>query len=164
MIDRVEKQIERMEQEIKAIKASFEKSAAQMPMYSSEITFTTSQNIVKFTHPPIDPRDWATLTSMPRTDVDTYCGKEPIIVTFSCDKGINTFANLEIETISGTSSIFSSSSISQISYNGGARWLVIIQPNTKIGDDGWDIWSPTILRFVVKSAAQGTLGAKMIWQ
>lgn len=159
----VQGQINKLEEEIKAIKASFEQSAAQMPMYSSEITFTTSMNMVRYTHPPINPLEWATLVSLPNIDQNTSCGVEPIIVTFTCDKGINTFANLEILVIESLDGLFVTT-VRRIPYSGGARWLVTAQPNHEYKQDGYVEWHPTKLKFVVKSAVTGTLGAKMIWE
>ena len=159
----VESQIIKYEQEIKALKASYEQSAAEMPMFSTQMTFNTSMNTVKYTYPPgIDPLQWSAIIAMPRINLNTACGEEPIVVTFNCDEGINTFASLEIEKISGVVGVFGIN-VHKIIYNGGARWLVTVQPNVYL-QDSWYVWSPTVLRFVVKSAAKGTLGAKMIWQ
>lgn len=159
----VEQQIQKLNQEIKAVKSSFEQSATMMKVYSTEITFSTSMNAVVFSNPSYDPFDWGTLTSMPRVDANTRCGEEPIIVTFSCDGGINTFATLEVKPakeLGGLESI----KIRRLPYSGGSRWLVIATPDTTSQSQGWDIWQPTTLTFVVKSAVQGQLGAKMIWQ
>lgn len=160
----VESQITKYEQEIKAIKASFEQSAAEMPMYASQLEFTTSENEVDYYYSPsVNPLEWQTIISMPRLSQYVACGVEPIIVTFNCSGGINTFANIEIELIDGRAGLFVTTT-RRLPYTGGAQWLVTVQPNVKQKPDGYYTWSPTKLRFVVKSAVSGTLGAKMIWE
>lgn len=159
----VEQQIEKLNQEIKAVKSSFEQSATMMKVYSTEITFSTSMNAVVFSNPSYDPFDWSTLVAMPRVDANTRCGQEPIIVTFNCDRGINTFATLEVKPSKELGNL-ESIKIRRIPYSGGSRWLVIIDPDITTPPQGWSIWQPNVLTFVVKSAVQGQLGAKMIWQ
>lgn len=159
----VEKDIEKMEQEIKALKASFEQSASMMKIYSTQITFSTSMNSVTYSNPSYNPLQWESLVSMPRIDANTHCGVETIVVTFTCSGGINTFATLEIEELVATSGL-GVITTTRVPYNGGARWLVTAQPNVTLQPSGWYTWQPTKLRFVVKSAVEGQLGAKMIWE
>ena len=160
---RVENQITKCEQELKALKSSFQQSAAQMPMFSAQLTFSTSQNAISFTHGAIDPTEWSLLLGMPQTDNNTYCGLESVVVTFNCDGGSNTFANLEIDLIDATNTLFGIETY-RTPYNGGARWLVVLQPNVTQRPDFYYDWKPNVLSFVVKSAVAGTLGAKMIWE
>lgn len=160
---RVEKNLNTLEQEIKALKASYEQLAAEMPMYKSEITFTTSINRIEYTSPAIDPTKWESIIALPRLSQNVACGVEPIIVTFECSGGINTFATLEIGDVDVTSGVLAMTT-RRIAYSGGARWLVTVSPNVTLESSGWYSWRPTILKFVVRSAVAGNLGAKMIWQ
>lgn len=159
----VEKQIDKLEQELKALKTSFEQSATMMKIYSTEITFSTSMNSIAFSNPSYDPLQWITLVYLPKINASTSCGVEPILVTFNCNKGINTFATLEIEVMTGRSGLRTITT-RRIPYSGGSQWLVTANPNVTLQPSGWYTWDPTIIKFVVKSAAEGNLGAKMIWQ
>lgn len=160
---RVDQQLQKIEQEIEAIRSAFNYNATNMDVYTSTLDFTTSKNITNWSNSnPYDPREWATLVSMflgadgNRFDVET------IIVTFNCSAGINTFANLEIDYID-TSPGWTVVTSRRIPYSGGARWSVTTQPNFS-GNVGEYVWKPTKLKFAVQSAAPGNITAKMIWQ
>lgn len=159
----VEQQIEKLNQEIKDVKSSFEQSATMMKIYSTKITFSTSMNTIIFSNPSYNPLEWETLVSLPRIDANTRCGVEPIIVTFNCEKGINTFATLEIKVIEGGTGLRTITT-KRLPYSGGSRWLVTTSPYTKMNSSGWYNWYPTVIEFNIKSATPGQLEAKMIWQ
>lgn len=161
---RVDQQLQKIEQEIEAIRSAFNYNATNMDVYTSTLDFTTSKNITNWSNSnPYDPREWATLVSMflgadgNRFDVET------IIVTFNCSAGINTFANLEIDYID-TSPGWAVVTCRRIPYAGGARWIVTTQPNFSGSAPSQYQWLPTTLRFAVQSAVEGTLTARMIWQ
>lgn len=163
---RTETQLQKLEQELQAIKASFEQSASSMEFYTYENTFSTSLNAINITFPQsVDPMDWTELW-LPVLDSNksTRAGEEKIVVTFDCDNNINTFAMLEIEKIqSGTG--LRPISVERKIYNGGARWVVTAMPNVRmVGTSGYYEWNPNILRLVVKSSVRGQLGVKMSWQ
>lgn len=161
-----EKQVEKIEQELKAIKASFEYSATSMKIYKYENIFTTSMNALHITPPPsYDPMDWLLLWHpILYEDKTTSIGAERIEVTFICEGNRNTIASLEIELLQhgeGLRPVIVERKI----YSGGARWIVRATENTKmVGTTGYYSWSPNIIRFVVKSSVPGQLGVKMIWQ
>lgn len=159
----LESQIERLTSEIKALKTAFEQSAATMPLFTAETTFTTSMNSISFSNPSYDPMQWLPLVSLFHISDTVACGVEPIIVTFDCARGINTFANLEIDRTT-IHSPFDVIGTYRLPYNNGARWMVTVRPNVTLQPSTYYTWEPTKLKFVVKAAAGGQLGAKMIWQ
>lgn len=161
-----EKQIEKLEQEIKAIKASFEQSASDMKMYTYEKVFSTSMNAIYITPPQnYDPLKWVPLI-LPILDDDkvTKIGDERIEITFDSGGNLNAFAMLEMEVIQSGAGLRPITTERKI-YNGGVKWVLVVSPNIKmVGTSGYYEWRPTILRFNVKSSVQGQLGVKMIWQ
>ena len=161
-----EKQIEKLEQEVKAIKTSFEQSASDMKMYTYETIFSTSMNAIYITPPSdYDPLKWTPLW-LPTLDSDkvTKVGDERIEVTFTSEGNINPFAMLEIEIIE-TGEGLRPISTERKAFNGGVKWIITGPLNIKmVGTLGYYEWNPTILRFSVKSSVKGQLGVKMIWQ
>lgn len=163
----VERQLKKMEEETRAIKASFEQAAAMMDVYSTSIQFSTSPNIIHWNgHGHFSPDQYEYLAALRggTSDLDgnhTGYGQERVVVTFDCDKGQNIFASLEIDLIdSGSWAVW----CRRITYAGGARWVVLFQVNSVTDHGTWVNWKPNVVRFTVESAAPGTLGAKMIWQ
>lgn len=160
----IEQQIEGLEEEIKALKCSFSQSANSMKIYTVEKAFETKANIVRASNPnPYNPLEWSAITSIPKNQNGDGYGRETILATFNCLKGINTFASLEFTVLapSGLNII----STKRVPYAGGARWQIEIRPNvTMDGGTGFYIWSTTKLHFAVQSAAEGTLEVKMIWE
>lgn len=161
---RVDKQLQKLEQEIEAIRAAFAQNASSMTIYTTAITFTTSRNTTNWSNSgSYNPLQWASLISMYKTSGGDRFDTETIEVTFSCDAGINTFANLEIGFVTITSGLAVVSS-RRIPHSGGARWLVTVRANATTDGSGFDVWQPSTLRFAVQSAVQGNLTARMIWQ
>lgn len=158
----VESQVEHLTREINALKTTFEQSAAMMQTFTAETTFTTSMNSISFSNPSYDPMQWQPLVSLPDISDTVSCGLEPIIVTFSCDKGFNVFATLEIDRPAHTP--LDLIATYRLPYSGGARWMVTVNPKVTFQPSGYYTWEPTTLRFVVKAAAEGQVEAKMIWQ
>lgn len=132
----------KLQTEIEAQKATFEKMALQMPIFTKSIDFTTSANSMTIRYP----------------DSTTYSfdGNERVVVTFTTSRGSNTLATLEMTT-DGTKAELKTK---RIPYTGGARWVVYDIPNYNSGGNRID----THYTFTVQSAVDGTLGAKMIWQ
>ena len=161
---RVDQQLQKIEQEIESIRSAFTYNASNMDVYTSTLTFTTSKNTINWSNSgSYNPLQWPPLTSMYKTAGGDYFDVESIIVTFACDAGINTFANLEInfvEVKAGLEVI----SCRRIPYSGGARWLVTVQPKSTMDSLGYYTWQASTLKFAVQSAAPGNLTAKMIWQ
>lgn len=136
----MEAEITRIENEIDAQKATFEKTAYQMPVFTNSIEFKTSANKI---------------TMDQGAGPFSFDGNERVLVTFDTARGSNTLAVLEMTS----DSILADLKVKRIPYSGGARWVVYDMPNY---DDGTRI--DTHYTFTVQSAVDGTLGAKMIWQ
>lgn len=161
----VEQQINKIEDEVKAIKQSFEQNASEMNIYTSSTDFQTQACKLRITNDePYSVLEWDAILALP-LDINgfRYCNEE-VIVTFSCPSGSNTFASLElyIEDLK----TFYFPSIVRLPYSGGARWKISVPPGTDWDPDhpGYEIWKPSILHIAVQSAAPGTLGVKMIWE
>lgn len=156
-------ELQKLEQEVKAIRAAFQQNAATMKVYTSTLQFTTSENFTSWTNSgSYETQDWPALISMEIQSDGKRFDDETIVVTFDCDAGINTFASLEIDPINVKSGM-AVLTVERVPYSGGAQWLITLQPrSTQSG--GYDVWQPSTLNFAVQSAAPGTLGAKMIWQ
>jgi len=161
---RVDKQVQKIEQEIEAIRSAFTQNASSMTIHTASLTFTTSRNTTNWSNSgSYSPLQWAPLISMYRTSGGDRFDTETIEVTFSCNAGINTFANLEISFVTITSGLAVVSS-RRVPYSGGARWIITVRPNATVDSSDYDVWQPSTLRFAVQSAVQGTLTARMIWQ
>ena len=161
---RLEKQVKEIEQDIEALRASFQQNASTMNVYTTSLQFTTSRNTTNWSNSgSYNPLQWEPLTSMLTTSGGDKFSTETIQVTFSCNEGINTFATLEIDFVN-VSSGFAVVSSRRIPYSGGSRWLVTLRPRSTSDGGGNYTWQASVLKFAVSSAAQGTLTAKMIWQ
>lgn len=161
---RVDQQLQKVEQEIESIRSAFAYNASNIDVYTSTLTFTTSKNTTSWNNSgSYNPLQWAPLTSMYTSSGGDRFDVETVIVTFTCDAGINTFANLEINYVT-VSAGFAVSSCRRVPYSGGARWLVTIQPRATSDGRGNYTWQASTLKFAVQSAAPGNLTAKMIWQ
>lgn len=165
---RTEKEVEKLEGEIKAIKASFQQSASMMEVYTASCNFSTSPNVITWNgNGHWTPLHYTWLDTLYGQTVDgsgntTGYGRERIIVTFTCTGGINTFASLELEPIDMNDGTVW---IKRIPYSGGARWVVYLNPNGVYNGQGvWQSWKANKLKFYVQSAMAGTVGAKMAWQ
>lgn len=162
---RTEQQVQKLEQEIKALRTAFEQNAASMNIQTFTLEFTTSRNTTDWSNSsPYNPLQWDSLISMPMDSNGNRIGMETIEVTFDCSAGINIFANLEINTIEVSNNNWAVISSRRIPYSGGAKWLITVNPNIQmIGDTGIYEWSPSKLLFAVQSAAPGIISARMIW-
>lgn len=137
----MEKELIRLEEEIKAQKAAYEKMALQMPTFTTSVDFTTLANPMS-----IDQGSGAY----------NFDGNERVVVTFTTSRGSNTLAVLEMIS----DGLKADLKVKRIPYTGGARWIVYDLPNFDSGGNRID----THYTFTVQSAVEGTLGAKMIWQ
>lgn len=159
---RVDSQLQKLEQEIEAIRTAFTQNASTMTIYTSTLDFTTSENITNWSNSgSYNPLQWEPLVSMEKTAGGDRFGSETIEVTFSCNAGINTFANLEIKFVDIKQGL-AVVNCRRVPYSGGARWLVIVQPKSTMDGYGNYTWQPSTLKFAVQSAAQGNLTARMI--
>jgi len=167
MNDRVEKQIEEMEQEIKALKACFQQSASSMEIYTTRTTFTTQANRFTAYNPSYDYQDWSRIVQYyDKTGPDYQNGfyaDEPVIVTFRSENGQNVLANLEI---GANEDITSFVIITRLPFNGGARWKLLCQPILDpVGNPAqYYNWSPWVLDIAVQAGVKGTLEVKMAWE
>ena len=160
----VDQQLQKIEQEIQAIRAAFAQNVANMEVYTATLDFTTSRNTTNWSNSqPYDPTKWPSLIPMQLDTNDERFDTETVIVTFDCSAGINTFADLEVDSID-TSPGLTVVSTRRIPYSGGARWSVTVSPNFSGSGPGMYVWKPSKLKFAVQSAAPGTLTAKMLWQ
>lgn len=164
---RIEAQVTELEEEMKAIKASFEQTASSMMVYTSVMEFTTSPNTITWNgHGNWEPLKYPWLDSLDGLTSDgsgnnTGYGRERIEVTFDCSGGINTFASLEIDLLD---TLNNAVWCKRVPYSGGAKWIVLLRANATYDEHSvWQSWKPNKLRFAVQSAMPGTIGAKMIW-
>lgn len=137
-----EKELQKLENEIKALKTAYEKMALLMPVFTSSVNFATEAN-----------RITATWSSGYTYEFD---GNERVLVTYDTNTGANTLATLEMTT----DGIAVDLKTQRVPYSGGARWLIYSMPN--YDSNGNRI--ATNYTFTVHAAVEGTLGAKMIWQ
>lgn len=162
-----DKQIQKLEDEIKALKASFQQSAVMMNIYTTDIQFDTAMNVTNWSNSgSYNPLQWGTLVAMYTLQNGTRFDTETLEVTFTCADGYNTYATLEVDDITpGKETSFFRFYYHRVPYNGGARWIVSVAPNADlVGGTGYYTWAKSTLRFAVQSPAKGTLGVKMIWQ
>lgn len=138
----MEAEFRKLENEIEAQKAAYEKMATQMPIFTKSVDFTTSANSMNIRYP--DNTNYS------------FDGNERVVVTFTTSRGSNTLATLEFTS----DGIKADLKIKRVPYSGGARWVVYDMPNYDSGGNRID----THYTFTVQSAVDGTLGAKMIWQ
>lgn len=138
----MEAELKKLEDEIEAQKAAYEKMAIQMPIFTKSINFTTSANPMNIRYP--DNTNYS------------FDGNERVVVTFTTSRGSNTLATLELTS----DAIKADLKIKRVPYSGGARWIVYDIPNYDGGGNRID----THYTFTVQSAVAGTLGAKMVWQ
>lgn len=129
--------IQKLEEEVKALKNAFSQTALQLPVFTYTIYFTTTVNQITIQEPGYPSF--------------TFDGSGRTVVTFDSAAGVNTLAFLEIEYDDGGYGM-SDTKVRRVPYSGGARWIV------------YDMGGQIDYKFVVHSAVQGTLGAKMIWQ
>lgn len=168
MNDRTEKQVEKIEQEIKALKTSFEQSASSMEIYTTRTTFTTQANKFTISPPPsYDFENWSRIVDYywkhSSSDPNSYYADEPVIVTFRSENGQNVLANLEIGADGDTTSFLKTT---RVPYNGGARWELLCYPELdSVGNPVQYVnWSPRVLDIAVQAGVKGTLEVKMAWQ
>ena len=167
MNDRVEKQIEKMEQEIKALKASFQQSASSMEIYTTRTTFTTQANKFTAYNPSYNYQDWSRIVSYyidhDSSDPSSYYADEPVIVTFRSENGQNVLANLEIGANGDATSFIK---IIRLPFSGGARWKLLCAPLLEdVGNPVQYVnWSPWTLNIAVQAGVKGTLEVKMAWE
>lgn len=139
-----EKELKKLEDEITAQKAVFEKMAAQLPVYTKSVNFKTKAN-------PMHMDQGGSSYN--------FDGNERVVVTFATDRGSNTVATLEMTVTGFTSDL----KVKRVPYTGGARWIVYNTPTYGQVGGTWQRID-TIYDFTVQSAVSGTLGAKMIWE
>ena len=136
-MNNTEKTVAKLEQEIQGLKNAFEQTAFQLPVFTKTVSFRTSKNNITITEPGVTPF--------------TFEGAGRTVVTFTSAAGVNTLAVLEIDFNDGGLGL-SNVKFRRVPYSGGARWIIY--------DDGGE----NEYTFVVHSAVDGVLGAKMIWQ
>ncbi len=137
----IENELTKLENEIIAQKATYEKMATQMPVFTKSVDFTTLGNSIT-----MDQGGGSTFT---------FDGNERVEVTFNTSRGSNTLAVLEMTS----DAIKADLKVKRVPYNGGAKWIVYDIPNYNNGNR-----VDTHYTFTVQSAVDGLLGAKMIWQ
>lgn len=164
---RTEKEVENLDREIKALKASFEQSASTMEIYTTRTTFTTQSNKFSFGWPSsFDYDDWWRIILYigihDNVDRYSYYASEPVIVTFRSENGQNVLANLEIGANGDSTSFIK---ITRVPFNGGARWKLLCEPHLEpVGNPvEYYNWSPWVLNLAVQAGVKGTLEAKMAW-
>lgn len=143
MNNTIQKQLSKIEDEIKALKAVFDKNATKLPVFTKELDFTTSENVCTM--------------SQSGGYSYSFSGGERVIVEFRTVNGLNTLADLEYTWSQGDN--VNLPKCFRIPFNGGVAWEVSGVANTS--GDGWQA---TTYNFKVNSAVDGVLTARMIWQ
>ncbi len=167
MNDRTEKEVEKIKQEIKALKTSFQQSASSMEIYTTRTTFTTQANKFTATNPSYNYQDWSRIVDYyykhDSSDPSSYYADEPVIVTFRSENGQNVLANIEIGASGDTTSFLK---ITSMPFNGGARWKILCYPKLEPIGNPWQyvVWSAWDLDIAVQAGVKGTLEVKMAWQ
>jgi hypothetical protein len=129
-----EKWLKQLEDESKALKQVFDRSALSMTIFTKTASISTSQNKITVTYP-----DGST---------DSFNDQERIVVTFNTKTGANTLAKLEYTTTSPFIPIKRLQT-----YSGGARWMLSNNPN--INNSGQ--WTSAKYDITVQSFLDGTL-------
>lgn len=129
----VESELIKLENESKALKATFERAATTITLFTNGITHTTTQNQMTVV-----------------TSGGTYYQNDPerVIVTFNTNTGANTIAKLEIATDNTDLPV-----VRRLPYSGGAQWSVCA------GTKNTSPWQPTNYTFTVQSLMDGALSA-----
>lgn len=156
----IEENIQKLENEVKALKSSFEQSASMMEINSVQKTFTTSPNTYTYTNSSsYTPSDWQPLWDyLAEGGVPfegPFYGDEQVSVTFRTDNGSNSLADLEIEVLSPSTPL--PIHIMRVNYSGGARWILDCWPNLTLIPPGYFRRSPTVLKITVNSIMPGIL-------
>lgn len=159
---RTEKELQKLEDELKAIKMSFEQSAVSLNIQTVETSFTTHASQFTYTNSSsYDPFEWQDITFGYLAEGGTafygpYYGNEIIQVTFRSNTGSNTLASLEINdrTEGGSNSVH----IMRVPFDGGARWVLSYFPCCeRVSGVGEYTWSPTVIDIAVQSIMPGSL-------
>lgn len=141
----MEAELKKLEEEIRAQKTAFEKMGLQMPVFTKSVNFSTLANPMKIDYGG--------------GDVYEFDGNERVIVTYATSRGSNTLATLEM-TIDG---LTANLKVKRVPYAGGSRWIIYNTPTyAEVGGNYQRV--ATNYTFTVRSAVDGTLDARMIWQ
>ena len=136
----LEKELSKIEKEIRDIKNAFEQTARQLPVFTYSVDYSSPNNHMKITYQGGTSYEMDNLPS--RT-----------VVTFDTATGSNTLATLEMQIQGEIVQMgMGNYCARRVPYSGGARWIV------------YNSSTPTNFTFVVHSAVRGTLGVKMIWE
>ena len=149
-MDRVERQLVELEDEMRALKRSFAQSATGVAMYKYEQTFSTSRNAQSYTN-----SQSFDVTKFPLCIRDT--GNETMVVTFRSKDGRNALATLDIDMVTGDPLGLN---VRRVPFDGGARWQIL----NLAGGFTAEEWVTTTYKFTVNTMAEGTLDVRMIWQ
>lgn len=120
-----------LENESKALKQGFERSATTIPLFTKSTNFSTSRNALNLSF-----SGGSVVVSDP----------ERVIVTFNTSNSLNTLAKLEIQTDSNRLPL-----VRRLPYSGGARWSVTA------GTKNDSTWETTNYLFVVQSFIDGEI-------
>lgn len=140
-----EKLFRKLEEEVAAQKATYDKQASQLPVFTKSTTFTTKENSITLT--PVEYPEYAYTTQ----------GSERVVVTFNTSSGADTLAVLEVESDNTDMLDFD---VKRVPFSGGAKWYVSAVPRYDENYNRLD----THYTFMVHSIMDGTLEAKMIWE
>ena len=139
-MNNTEKQLKKLENEVDALKVAFEQSAVSMPIFSQSVDLVTQQNLLNYE-----------FTYGGQTLKYSMYANERVEVTFTTSRGSNTIATLEINA----DNIKCSPRIQRVPYSGGAKWIVVGQPNVVYPN-----WYATEYTFTVHSMVDGYLTAE----
>lgn len=131
-----EQWLSKLENESKALKQGFERSATSIPLFTKSISYSTNRNAMTMTY---------TGASMVVSE------PERVIVTFNTLNSLNTLAKLEIQTDSNRLPL-----VRRLPYSGGARWSVTA------GTKNDSTWETTNYTFVVHSFINGEISVSEV--
>lgn len=158
---RTEKEIKALEDEIEALKASFEQSAATLKTVAESVTVTTVPTKYSLSNSSTwDPEKWQELWNNLVIGGVPFRGPfyadEILQVTFRSNSGSNTLAELEIEELSQKHNGIVRTL--RVNYSGGARWILDCFPNVELYSYLGEVtWYPTILKLTIRSIMPGSL-------
>lgn len=137
----VEQELSYLEYETRALKASFERQAASIPVFNAEATIATIANLCHYRYYVPEYGEYL--------DYEVY-DYERVQVTFNTASGIDTIATLEVDGDAERPP-----KIRRINYRGGARWIVSNMAKVDYSTGSSGQWKPTNYKFAIHSMADG---------
>lgn len=135
----IEKQIADLESEGKNLDVAYVRTAANIPIYTKNASYSTAANIITMTYPG--------------GGSSSFPDNERTLITFSTNTGANTIAELEVNVLNPNPTAGVWPIVRRIPFSGGAQWIVVVNPNIDANFNR----QPTNLGFMVVSMIPGTM-------